>query len=100
MNVFGHIQHYFDTKINEIAYIKGRPWDLMSWTAQRNLPTHEAIKDSNGDLCLTDQSLFETLHATYNSAANRPIDWDYVHSLPQREVRVWAPVADRELTEE
>ncbi|KAF5386626.1 hypothetical protein D9615_001761 [Tricholomella constricta] len=36
-------RQFFDERIETIATKNKRPWDLMNWTKQRNLPTYEAI---------------------------------------------------------
>jgi hypothetical protein len=36
-------REFFEDRINHVASINQRAWDLMAWTRKRNLPTYEAI---------------------------------------------------------
>jgi predicted transposase YbfD/YdcC len=36
-------QIFFDKQINKVASLSKRPWDLMSWVKQHNLPPMESI---------------------------------------------------------
>jgi len=43
-------QSFFDERIQEIASLNKRPWDLMNWVKKHKLPAMEAIK-FNGQPC-------------------------------------------------
>src|SRR5271170_2518610 len=43
---------FFNARIKNVAETQGRPWDLVNWTKQRELPSHEAI-EYNGTPCHT-----------------------------------------------
>ena len=64
---------FFDERIEEIAGANKRPWDLMDWVKERKNPPCEAIQ-FNGQPCHDMDALWDALHNTYNSAANRPVD--------------------------
>ncbi|EKM74364.1 hypothetical protein AGABI1DRAFT_48134, partial [Agaricus bisporus var. burnettii JB137-S8] len=66
-------RQYFDKQIHNMASDRKRPWDLMPWTRERKMPAVEAILDSKGNSCNTEEKLFETLHNTYNAADNREV---------------------------
>ncbi|XP_006456097.1 hypothetical protein AGABI2DRAFT_77234, partial [Agaricus bisporus var. bisporus H97] len=63
---------FFDNRINDIAVETKQPWDLMSWAGPRKLPLSEAIVH-NGWACTDMPSLWEALHSTYNSAADKGV---------------------------
>jgi len=89
---------FFDAKIEEIAKTNRRPWDLMEWVKGRKLPPCEAIQ-YNGQPCHTMPELWDALHNTYNSAADRPCDLSVLDELPDLPVREWASFSALELME-
>ena len=89
---------FFDAKIEEIAKTNRRPWDLMEWVKGRKLPPCEAIQ-YNGQPCHTMPELWDALHNTYNSAADRPCDLSVLDALPDLPVREWASFSALELME-
>jgi hypothetical protein len=52
---------FFDKQINKVAFLSKRPWDLMSWVKQGNLPPMESISFRD-ELCNTLDSLWNALH--------------------------------------
>src|SRR5207302_1742402 len=90
---------FFDERINHIANTTQRPWDLMDWTKQRQLPTHEAIK-FQGEPCNSLDSLWDALHGTYNSASDRPTDNTILEETPREPLREWVPFSKAELRDE
>jgi len=49
------------------------PWELMNWISRYKLPAIEAIKH-NDRLYLSPESLWNTLHSTFNTALNHQVD--------------------------
>jgi hypothetical protein len=75
---------HFDERIDKIAHTKLRPWDLMDWVGPPKTPPVEAIL-YQGVPCTSPDQLWNTLHSTFNSALDRPIDlsvlgnkWDLI----------------------
>jgi hypothetical protein len=64
---------HFDEHINDIAHTNLQPWDLMDWVSPRKTPPIEAISYQSVPCTSMDQ-LWNTLHSTFNSALDRPID--------------------------
>jgi hypothetical protein len=64
---------HFDERIDEIAHTNLRPWDLMDWVSPCKTPPVEAIL-YQGVPCTSLDQLWNTLHPTFNSALDRPID--------------------------
>src|SRR5882762_271959 len=87
---------FYDERIRQIAVDNRRPWDLMSWTMPRDLPTFEAIKYKDQP-CNTLDQLWDGLHSTFNSASGRDVDLRVLEELPQEEVRPWVPFSMAEL---
>src|SRR5205807_2389818 len=90
---------FFDERIDHIANTTQRPWDLMDWTKQRQLPTHEAIK-YQGEPCNSLDSLWDALHGTYNSASDRPTDNTILEETPREPLREWVLFSKAELRDE
>ena len=61
----------------------------MNWVNKHKLPTTEAIK-YNGNLCITTDTLWEALHATFNSALYRPIDEEVLNKIEPKPTTIWA----------
>jgi hypothetical protein len=89
---------FFDERINHVASIHQRAWDLMAWTRKRNLPTYEAIS-YRGVPCNSLESLWDALDGSYNAAAARPVDLSFLHPVPPMPLREWVPFSTLELSE-
>jgi hypothetical protein len=63
---------FFNEKIEEIANLNRRPWNLMSWVKARKLPAVDTIC-YEGSPCETPTQLWNGLQSMYNSAVDRPI---------------------------
>ncbi|KAF7779125.1 hypothetical protein Agabi119p4_3470 [Agaricus bisporus var. burnettii] len=80
-----------------MASDRKRPWDLMPWTRERKMPAVEAILDSEGNSCNTEEKLFETLHNTYNAADNREVDVSSMYrEIEEFEEREWVKFSVQE----
>ena len=62
----------------------------MNWIKQRKLPTIEAI-NYDGQLCLTLDSLWNTLHKSFNSAQNRQVDLNILDEIKRKPPQKWNP---------
>jgi len=71
---------YFDDKIQEITSKRKGPWELTSWINRRRLPATEAIKH-NDQLCLSPESLWDTLHSIFNTAQNRQTNIEILNDI-------------------
>ncbi|KAF7761148.1 hypothetical protein Agabi119p4_10557 [Agaricus bisporus var. burnettii] len=90
-------RQYFDKQIHNMASDRKRPWDLMPWTRERKMPAVEAILDSEGNSCNTEEKLFETLHNTYNAADNREVDVSSMYrEIEEFEEREWVKFSIQE----
>jgi hypothetical protein len=75
---------FFNEKIEEIASLNRRPWNLMSWVKARKLPAIDMIC-YEGSPCETPTQLWNGLQSMYNSAVDRPISAvidDYIPVSP------------------
>jgi hypothetical protein len=83
-------REFFDDRINHVASINQRAWDLMAWTRKRNLPSYEAIS-YRGVPCNSLESLWDALDGSYNAAAVRPVNLSFLHPVPPMPAREWVP---------
>jgi hypothetical protein len=72
---------FFDKQIDKVASLSKRPWDLMSWVKQRNLPPMESISFRD-EPCNTLDSLWNALHSTYNAASGRKCEMESLNEWP------------------
>src|SRR5215510_3842487 len=89
---------FFEGRINEIASSNKRPWDLMDWVKQRELPPSESL-EYQGHACNSLPQLWEALHGTYNSASGRVPTIDVLDPLPDAPVREWIEFSTKEMEE-
>jgi len=61
----------------------------MNWTKQKKLPTIEAI-NHDGQPCLTLDSLWNTLHKSFNSAQNRQVDLNILDEIKRKPPQKWS----------
>jgi len=88
-------REFFDDKIHKIASSNKRFWDLMSWVRKKSLPAIGSISYENC-LCNTLLDLWNTLHKSYNSAENRPVNTRFLNELPQVDGIEWPPFSSQE----
>jgi len=87
---------YFDDKIQEITSKRKGPWELTNWINRRQLPMTEAIKH-NDQLCLSLESLWDTLHSIFNTAQNRQTNIEILNNIVHKPTTQWAPFSKEEL---
>jgi hypothetical protein len=82
---------HFDEHINEIAHTNLQPWDLMDWVGPCKTPPVMAIL-YQGVPCTSLDQLWNTLHSTFNSALDRPIDLSVLgNKWESPSIRAWVP---------
>jgi hypothetical protein len=91
-------REFFEERIHEVAFSNQRPWDLMAWTKQHNLPSHEAIS-FRGSPCVGLDDLWAALDGSYNAASDRPVDMSFLDPLAPAPEREWVAFSSLELRE-
>jgi len=61
----------------------------MNWTKRRKPPAIEAI-NHNSQPCLTLDSLWNTLHKSFNSAQNRQVDLNILGKIKHKPPQKWS----------
>jgi hypothetical protein len=89
-------QVFFDKQINKVASLSKRPWDLMSWVKQRNLPPMESILFRD-EPCNTLDSLWNALHSTYNAASGHECEMESLDEWPAFPEREWLDFTPNEI---
>jgi hypothetical protein len=87
---------FFDKQINKVASLSKRPWDLMSWVKQCNLPPMESISFRD-EPCNTLDSLWNALHSTYNAASGQECEMESLNEWPTFLEREWLDFTPNEV---
>ena len=67
----------------------------MNWINRRKLPATKAIKH-NGSLCLSPESLWNTLHSTFNTALHHQVNLDILSEIDSKPTSQWFPFSREE----
>jgi hypothetical protein len=89
-------QVFFDKQIDKVASLSKRPWDLMSWVKQCNLPPMESILFRD-EPCNTLDSLWNALHSTYNAASGCKCEMESLDEWPAFPEREWLDFTPNEV---
>jgi hypothetical protein len=87
---------FFDKQINKVASLSKRPWDLMFWVKQRNLPPMESILFRD-EPCNTLDSLWNALHSTYNTVSGHKCKMESLNEWPVSPEREWLDFTSNEV---
>ena len=60
----------------------------MNWVKKRKLPATKAIK-YNGSPCLSPNSLWNTLHSSFNTTLHRQVDFNILNEVERKPCQVW-----------
>ena len=60
----------------------------MNWVKKRKLPVTEAIK-YNGSPCISPDSLWNTLHNSFNTALHHQVNFDILNEVEHKPCQVW-----------